>query len=145
MAATREQTQILWEGAAEKLINVTNTWVLSDAFTFDASDWDAELQVWADNQGTPAAGDTALFGIFYSTGDVTGDAVDDYVNQNCNEYLTTLDTYASDEAAADGVLSRVVPLRTGPMAFKIGVYCAQAATRNIKIRGRVLTRRGAMA
>lgn len=139
MASSRNETQITWSAAASVTVS-SATVVWSDAFTFNVEDWEAELQVNADNAGTPASGDTCDVYIAFSTGDVLGDTGDDYATTEHAEFAMRLDTYATNTPGEDPA-NRSVPVRTAPKAFKVGVSCPLAATRNIVVRARVITHR----
>lgn len=143
MASTREETQIQWSASSEITISNTDTWNLSDAVTFNAEDWDAELMLWADNQGSPASGDIVTVGIAYTGGEVDGSAGNDYTNPENIEPLRVLDTYNNDDG--NGVVLRSVPIRTAALGFKLAVKAATGATRNVKFRARLVTRRNAVA
>lgn len=139
MPSTRNESQITW--SSSNSVTVTSaTPVASDAFAFDAEDWEADLHVYADNQGTPAAGDTADFYIAYTSGDILGDSGDDYATTEHAEFLCRLDTYATNTPGEDPA-GRIVPLRTAGKGFKVIAVCAQAATRNVVVRARVITHR----
>lgn len=139
MASSKNETQITWSAASSVTVS-SATAVVSDAFTFNAEDWDAELQVWADNAGTPAAGDVANIAIAYTAGDILGDSGDDYATTEHAESVMQLDTVAANTPGEDPA-SRTVPLRTAAKGFKVIATCPQAASRNIVIRARVITHR----
>lgn len=140
MASTRNETQITWSSASSVTVS-SATIVWSDPFTYHAEDWDAELMLSADNAGTPATGDTATFYIAYTSGDILGDTGSDYATEEHSEPLKMLDTFATNTPGEDPVRASL-PLRTAALGFKIGVYCPQAATRNIVVRARICTHRG---
>lgn len=73
MASSRVETQITWSSANSVSVaaGATST---SDAFTFNVEDWDAALQLSADNDGTPASGDTVTFSVAFTAGDILGDS-----------------------------------------------------------------------
>ena len=139
MASSRNETQITWSSASSVTVS-SATAVTSDAFAFDAEDWEADLHVYADNQGTPASGDTADFYVAYSSGDILGDSGDDYATTEHAEFICRLDTYSTNTPGEDPA-GKVVPLRTAGKALKVIVVCAQAATRNVVVRARVITHR----
>jgi hypothetical protein len=142
MASTKNETQVQFSSTNEITINNTS-WNLSDPVALNVEDWDAELLMWADNQGTPASGDTVEVRVLYTNGSVDGSAGDDYVNQDNGEYMALLDTYNNDDG--NGVVLSSVPLRTCPDGFKLAVKAAQGSTRNIKFRALLQTHRGAIA
>lgn len=139
MASSRSETQITWSSAAYVTVS-SATVVWSDAFLFNVEDWEGELQVNADNAGTAASGDTCDVYIAYTTGDILGDSNNDYATTEHAEFAMRLDTYATNTPGEDPA-NRSCPVRTGATGFKVGVSCAQAATRNITVRARVVTHR----
>jgi len=139
MASSRVETQITWSSASSVTVS-SATVVWSDAFSYNAEDWDAELQVNADNAGTPASGDTCSVYVAYTTGDILGDTGDDFSSAEHSEFVMMLDTYATNTPGEDPA-NRTSPLRTAAKAFKVGVSCPNAASRNIVVRARVITHR----
>lgn len=140
MASSKVETAITWPtGAASVTLSSNNAWSLSEAVTFNAEDWDGEIQVWVDNAGTPASGDTVTVGILYSVGNVDGTAGDDYVNAENYELLALLDTFSNQ--ASGGIVSRTIPVRTANKAFKICARGPQVASRNIVVRAGLITHR----
>lgn len=141
MASSRNETQITWSAASSVTVS-SATVVTSDAFTFNAEDWEADLQVHVDNAGTPATGDVCDVYIAYSTGDILGDSGSDYATTEHAEFLGRLDTVTANTPGEDPA-SRVFQIRTASLGFKVLVSCPQAATRNIVVRARACTHRGA--
>ncbi len=139
MASSKNATQIQWSAANSVTVS-SATVVWSDAFTLNAEDWQAELQVDANNAGTPASGDTCDVYVAYSTGDILGDSGDDFASVEHSEFLFRLDTFGTNTPGEDPA-NRSAPVRCGAKAFKVGVSCAQAATRNIVVRAMVNTHR----
>lgn len=139
MASSKNATAITWSSAAFITLNSASQQA-SDALTFNAEDWEGELQVWADNQGTPAAGDVVNVRIAYTVGDVLGDTGDDYVTNEHAEFQFQLDTYSTDTPGEDPA-SRSCPVRTGAKGFKVVVDAPQGASRNIKVYAMVNTHR----
>lgn len=139
MPSSRVETQITWSAASSVTVN-SATVVASDAFTFNAEDWDADLQVHVDNQGTPASGDVVDVYIAYTTGDILGDTGSDYATTEHADYLGRIDTVAANTPGEDPA-SRGFRIRTAPLGFKVLVSCPQAASRNIVVRARVCTHR----
>jgi hypothetical protein len=142
MAITIVETQITWDtGSTSK--NVTSaTEVVSDAFTLDATCIKADITVYADNAGTPASGDTAVFRVRGSAGDILGDTGDDFDTAEHARHLATLDTYASNTPGEDPAQRTIVDA-LAPQKFKLACICANAATRNMTIRARVVEQRSA--
>lgn len=139
MASSKNATQITWSAANSVTVS-SATVVWSDAFTFNAEDWQAELQVNADNAGTAASGDTCDVYVAYSTGDILGDSNDDFATVEHAEFVFRLDTFATNTPGEDPA-NRCAPLRCGAKSLKVGVSCAQAATRNVVVRAMVNTHR----
>jgi len=143
MASSRVETQVTWSSANTKSLN-SNSWFVSDAIPFNAEDWEAELQIRADNSGTPASGDTVEVRILYTAGDVdNGGGADDYPDVNTSgstaaraELAAFLDTYSNYDP--DGI---TVPLRTSAKGFKVACRAAQGATRAITVALRLITHR----
>lgn len=139
MASSRNETQVQWSAANSVTVS-SSTVVWSDAFTFNIEDWDAELQVDANNAGTPASGDVCTVYVAYTTGDILGDSSSDYASVEHSEFVMQLDTFGTNTPGEDPA-NRTAPLRTGPLGLKVGVSCPQAASRNIVVRARVVTHR----
>lgn len=140
MASSRNETQITWSSASSVTLSTNNTRSVSDAFTFNAEDWDADLMLSADNAGTPDAGDTVDIYIHYTTGDILGDSGSDYATDEHAEFLCRLDTYGSNIPGEDPA-RRVIPIRTASLGFKLSCEGPQVASRNIAVRARVCTHR----
>lgn len=142
MALTRNEAQITWSAAAAVTLNAANV-VWSDAVTFDATDIAGGLVVSADNAGTPASGDTVEVWAAYTTGDVLGDSGDDYATAEHAVYLGLLDTFPTNTPGEDPA-RRAMPLDVQSFkGVRIGVYAAQAASRNIVVSARLHTQRAA--
>ena len=137
MASSRVETQITWS-AANSITVSSATVVWSDAFLFNIEDWEAELQVNADNAGTPASGDTCTVHVAYTTGDILGDSGNDYTSVKQSEFAMFLDTYSTN---GEDPANKSAPLRTGVLGLKVGLSCPQEASRNIVCRARVVTHR----
>lgn len=130
------ETQITWS-AANSITVSSATEVVSDTFTLQDDTIEAAVQISADNQGTPAAGDTAIVRIRRTTGDILGDTGSDFDTAEHAERLMKLDTFATNTPGEDPA-RKTVDVSCASKEFKIGVVCAQAATRNIVIRARVI-------
>ena len=117
MASTREESQILWSAA---------------------------IQINADNDGTPASGDTVAVYILWTTGDILGDSGSDYDTVEHAQLLCTLDTYATNTPGEDPA-RKTIPLdNIAALGFKL--YAVNnSAGRAITVRARVVTQRGAVA
>lgn len=141
MASSRVETQVQWSASSSVTISSNTSYNASDAVTFNAEDWEAAIQVSADNAGTPASGDTVTVYIAYSSGDVLGDTGNDYDTDEHATILGVLDTYATNTPGEDPA-RRTFPLpTTAPGAFKLLALAPQAASRNIVLRARLVTHR----
>lgn len=142
MAITRVETDILWAAAAGKTLTVA-TPVASDAFTFDATCVGATLSVSADNQGTPASGDTVTFYIAYTSGDLLGDTGDDYDTDEHAIPIGVVDTLGTNTPGEDPARRTFTLPTTIPKGAKLLAVAPNAATRNIIIRARLTEQRAA--
>lgn len=135
MAITRNQSQVTWSSAST--LSVTSaTEVVSDVITLDATCVSLAITVSADNAGTPASGDTAVWRIQWSTGDVLANTGDDYDTSEHAQYLTTLDTYSTNTPGEDPA-RRTIIVDVVAQKFKLAVTCANAATRNVTVAARI--------
>lgn len=141
MAITRTQTQVTWSSASTKSVT-SATEVTSDVVTLDDTCVALSIQLSADNAGTPASGDTAVWRIQWSNGDVLADTGDDYDTSEHAQFLAQLDTYASNTPGEDPARMTV---SVTPVAkkFKLAVTCANAATRNVTVAARIDEQRAA--
>jgi len=136
MAASIVETQVTWATAASKTVSA-NTIQWSDAMALTVLDDAYQLQVSADNAGTPASGDTCVVYVARTTGDILGDSGADFDTDEHSEFVMVLDTYAANSPGEDPARKTVPVDITGCTAYKVGVLCAQAATRNIVVRARM--------
>ncbi len=97
MAITKAETQIVWSAANNLSVSAGSTGT-SDAFTFDATSFNATLTLKADNNGTPASGDSVTFYLLYTNGDPDGTGADEYDTTTQGTLLAILDTNTSDPA-----------------------------------------------
>jgi len=91
------EIQITWS-AANSLSIAFGANVTSDAFTYSTDSSFAHLQLKADNDGTPAAGDTVDFFLLLTCGDPDGAGADEYDTLNHAIPLGRLDTNSEDPA-----------------------------------------------
>lgn len=140
MASTINQVQVLWAAGASKTASV-NTMLWSDAITLNVEDWDGSLQISADNAGTPASGDTCAIYVAWSNGDILGNSGDDFDTDEHTEFLGMLDTYPTNTPGEDPAVKTFPLAVSGKVSFKVGVVCAQASSRNIVVRARLVTHR----
>ena len=93
----------------------------SDALTLNDDSVAINIQLKADNSGTPASGDTVTFYVLETLGDPDGASTDEYSTyENCVPIV--VDTNTSDPALA------VVGIRTAVKAIK--VYAVNNASSN---------------
>lgn len=97
MAITKAETQITWAAANNLSIAAAGNGT-SDAFTFNAAAFSAMITVKADNNGTPASGDTVDFYLLYTVGDPDGASSDEYDTTTQGTYLGQVDTNTTDPA-----------------------------------------------
>lgn len=139
MASSRVSTAIVWSTNASITMNTTAAFT-SDAFTYNAEDWDASIQVNADNQGTPSSGDYVDLWIAYTSGDVLGDTGSDYDTTEHAVQIGRLNTYGTDTPGEDPARG-TYKLDTAPLGFKLISQCPTANTRNVILRAMVVTHR----
>lgn len=140
MAGSINEQQVQWSAADSKTVSsATMQW--SDAITLNVEDYDGSVQVDANNAGTPASGDTCDVYVSWSNGDVLGDSSDDFDTDEHAEFIGRLDTVAANTPGEDPARRTWSIDVSGKKALKIGVTCAQAATRNIVVRARLVTHR----
>lgn len=139
MASSRVETQIQWSAADSVSLNSTSAFT-SDAFTFNAEDYGAELAISADNSGTPASGDYVDVYIAYTCGDVLGDTGSDYTTIEHAEPVARLDTYGANTPGEDPART-TVPIRKNALGFKVIAQANQGGTRAVTFRARATTHR----
>jgi hypothetical protein len=137
MSISRVQTQVTWDtGSVTKTVS-SATEVVSDVITLADNTVGLSIQIHADNQGTPASGDTAVFRLRWSNGDVLGaGGADTYDTAEHAEFLTVLDTYGSNTPGEDPARRTIM---VPPVAKKMqtGCICSGAASRNLIIAARI--------
>lgn len=139
MASSRTETGITWSSAAYIDISSGTTSSASDAFAFNVEDWDAAVTVYADNQGTPASGDTVDVYIEWTTGSVDGSAGDDYDTVKGAQWIARLNTYSTDSDGEDPQ-QKTVSISTAQKGFKL-VGKNNSGGRTIRLRAEVITHR----
>lgn len=138
MASSRTETAITWSSAAYSDVTSGSN-ATSDATAFNVEDWDAALTVYADNQGTPASGDTVDVYVLWTTGNVDGSAGDDYDTAKGAQWVMRLNTYSTD-ADGEDPQQKTVTIPTAAKAFK--VYAKNnSGGRTIRVRAEVITHR----
>lgn len=141
MSLSRNEQQVSWSTNPSITLS-TSSASISDAITFDASDIAGAVQVCVDNQGTAASGDTLSVYVAYTTGDVLGDSGDDYDTTEHAQFIGILDTYTTNTPGEDPAC-KTFPVSVTPKGMKLIVVGAQAATRNLVVRARLITQRAA--
>jgi len=91
------EIQITWAAANSLSIAAANN-ARSDIFTFSTNSSFGHIQIKADNDGAPAAGDTVDFFLLLTCGDPDGAGADEYDTVGHAIPLGTLDTNAEDPA-----------------------------------------------
>lgn len=139
MASSITESQVLWSGLSSVTVS-SATMVWSDPITFNAEDWNASIQVLADNAGTPASGDVCDVYIGWSNGAVSGGGGNDYDTNVHSEFVMRLNSFAST-GGEDQAIRTVGINASGKRAMRVGVSCPQAASRNFVVRVRLVTHR----
>lgn len=121
MAVTHTEIQVTWSASNSVSVSAASAQT-SDIETFDTTAVDAMITLKADNNGTPANGDTVDFYVLYSTGDPDGASTDEFDTATQGTFLCTLNTAVDDPAI------KTVPLRTAASEFK--VYAVNNAASN---------------
>lgn len=140
MASSRVSTALLWSATNTVTLSTNNSAVVSDAFTYNAEDWQASVQVNADNAGTAASGDYVDVWVAYTAGDVLGDTGNDYDTTEHATYLGRLNTYGTDNPGEDPARA-TYPLDTSPVGFKLITSGPQVGARNVVVRAMVVSQR----
>jgi hypothetical protein len=140
MASSINEQQVLWSSASSISLNSASRFD-SDAISLNIEDWDAALQVSADNSGTPASGDTVDVYVKWTTGDVLGDSSDDYDTDEHAEFVCRLDTFSTNTPGEDPARKTVTIDVSGKKGFKVSAVAAQGASRAITFRARLVTHR----
>jgi len=123
MTVSASELQVTWDtGNNDSGAIASGGNDLSDAMSFAATAFVASVQIEAQNNGTPAAGDTMDFFIVYTNGDVAGAGSDTYDTVEHAVFLATLDTNTENNAR------RTVPIMAASKAFK--VYAINNAASN---------------
>lgn len=99
MAISKAENQIVWSAANNLSIAAAGNGT-SDAFAFNNSSINAMITCKADNNTTPASGDTVEFYLLYTNGDPDGASSDEYDTTIQGTLLCVLDTNTTDPAQA---------------------------------------------
>jgi hypothetical protein len=123
--ALHNDVPVTWGSAATITVNSATVQV-SDEITLNDYAIGLNITMNANNQGSPASGDTAIFRIHWST---------DGTNFDTNEhaqFLATLDTYATNSPGEDPAQRTIGVDRRGGKC-KISVECPNAGSRSILV------------
>lgn len=122
MALSMTEKQVTWSASNSTSVTAAST-ATSDVVTFTSGTvFQVKIVLKADNNGTPAAGDTVDFYLLESHGDPDGAGADEYDTAEQGRFLGILDTNADDPAQA----TVWVP---GPM-YKAKIYAVNNASSN---------------
>jgi len=108
------EIQVEWASVAFKSIAFGAT-ELSDAFTISPVAKAVTIQIKADNDGTPASGDTATFTLNLTLGDPDGAGANEFPGTTEGIALGSLDTNAFDPAM-DVIAISVFPATGGKLS-----------------------------
>ena len=101
MAIGNNELQVVWSSVNYKDLTSGTPTATSDQFTFSTAAYAGMITLKADNQGTPASGDTVEFYALLSCGDPDGSASAEFPNDDSDGiFLAILDTNADDPAIA---------------------------------------------
>jgi len=142
MAITRTQTQVGWDTGSTKTVT-SPTEVTSNTITLDDTTVALSIQVSANNQNTAASGDTAVWRIQWSNGDVMADSGDDFDTSEHAQFLGQLDTYSTN---VPGENPARMTINVTPVAkkFRLACNCASAsATKILVLSARIDEQRAA--
>ncbi len=96
MTIANNEKQVLWSAAASVSVTAGGNQT-SDAITLSTSCYDAMITMKADNEGTPASGDTVEIYALQSCGDPDGASTTEYPSDGDDGILlAVLDTNAND-------------------------------------------------
>ena len=127
MAITRAQTDVTWDTGSYSNSLAAATGEASDVTSLNATCIQASITVKADNNGTPAAGDTLEVWLLASAGDpdaASPGTIEYPTDRDDGQFIGLMDVSA---ASKDPVRS-TFPLPVVPYRFKI--YCYNNASSN---------------
>ena len=113
MAVSKSETQITWPTAVNSKSVAAGGSQESEELTFSATAFKVDIELKADNDGTPAAGDTVTFYLLLTGGDPDGTGSDEFATAEHGIFLAELDTNTEDPAI------EVVPGVAAPKKGKI--------------------------
>ena len=130
MALSRSEIQVQWSSADYKDVTSGSTGT-SDVFTMQSALADAMVQLKADNQSTPADGDTVGFYLAATLGDPDGASTDEYPTDVDNMILLgIIDTYDTD---AESKVVSLPKCKAGKIVAK-----SNAASNTIRVSACIL-------
>jgi len=134
MPITTNEVQVLWSASASQSVTASSN-ATSDAFSINQTCFQASIELKADNESTPGAGDTVTFYLLATLGDPDGATTDEYGTTTQDIPLGTLDTNADDPAIRTVHLG--MPLKGGK------IYAVNNASSNaITVSACILEQRG---
>jgi hypothetical protein len=136
MAITVTEVQVEWDGDAstdDSISAAGNS--TSDAFVINQACFQAQIELKAKNDGSPASGDTVDFYLQGTLGDPDGASASEYGSGTQDVHLATLDTYVNDPS---------ICVRQLPMPLVGGkIYAVNnSAGRAITVSACILEQRG---
>lgn len=99
MPIAHNERQVTWSTANSTSVASGGT-ATSDTAAIDDTAFQAQIELKADNDGTPASGDTVDFWLLQTLGDPDGAGSDEFETDEQGTFLATLDTNADDPALA---------------------------------------------
>lgn len=100
MALGVTEKQVTWSSSDSVSVSSSSN-ATSDAITNTSGTvFQAKIELKADNDGTPASGDTVDFYLLESLGDPDGASTEEYATTTHGQHLARLDTNTSDPAIA---------------------------------------------
>lgn len=142
MAITRTLTQITWNTGNNTQSCTAATGYSSDAISMPEAAFGATITVKADNNGTPASGDTVDVYARYTVGDPDAepDSADEYDTVEHARYLGQLNTYASDTPGEDPAI-KTFEVSAVVKGLYLYVY-NNAASNGITVSAQMATKSG---
>ena len=121
MPIVRQQTQVLWASTSNTDITTASA-NTSDVITLSSNCISAWITLKADNQGTPASGDTVDYYLLWSSGDpdANTDISDEYDTINHAPRIARLDTFSTDGGENPALVTSEI--NVGPQKVKLYAY-----------------------
>ena len=134
MALTKNETGITWSASSSKSVTAAAT-DTSDAATLDATDFAGSIQVTADNNGTPASGDTVDCYIAWTLDGTTYDTTEHA------QWICRLNTYPTNTPGEDPANKTITLDVAGKYGLKL-ITTNNAGSNGITVTAKLLTHRG---